>query len=55
MKRSTLTLEKLNTFVRRFISRISYNQPAKKIGRPKKYQDDVIISLWLYQTLHGLS
>jgi hypothetical protein len=53
MRRSSFSLEKLYTFVTYFLSNIKLELKTKKRGRPQKYEDRLIIALWLYQTLMG--
>ena len=55
MRRSSFSLEKLYTFVTCFLSNVQSEHKTKKRGRPHKYGDKLIIALWLYQTLMGLS
>jgi hypothetical protein len=51
MRKSGLPLKKLYTFVSHFLKRVCPNKQAKKKGRPQKYEDALIISLWLFQIL----
>ncbi len=53
MRKSKLTLKKLYTFVSHFLKRVCPNRQAKKKGRPQniKYEDALIITLWLFQIL----
>jgi len=55
MRKSALPLEKLHTFVKFFFSNAKLSQQTTKRGRPREYDDTLIISLWLYQTLNGYS
>jgi hypothetical protein len=54
MKRSILTLEMIYISVKYLFSRIR-NEERKKRGRPRKYQDEVILTLSLFQTYNELS
>jgi hypothetical protein len=54
MKRSILTLEMIYISVKYLLSRIR-NEERKKRGRPRKYQDEVILTLSLFQTYNELS
>jgi uncharacterized tellurite resistance protein B-like protein len=51
MRKSKLPLRKLYAFVSRFLKRIGPNRQAKRKGRPQKYEDALIITLWLFQIL----
>jgi hypothetical protein len=42
-------------FVSHFLKRVSPNKQAKKKGRPQKYEDALIITLWLFQILNNYS
>jgi hypothetical protein len=55
MRKSKLPLKKLYTFVNYFLKRVSPNKQAKKKGRPQKYEDVLIITLWLFQILNNYS
>jgi hypothetical protein len=44
VRKSKLPLKKLHTFVNHFLKRVSPNKQAKKKGRPKKYEDALIIT-----------
>jgi len=50
-----LLLKKLHTFVSHFLKRVSPSKQAKKKGRPQKYEDALIITLWLFQILNSYS
>jgi len=53
MRRSSFFLKKLYTLVTYFLPNVQSEQKTKKRGRPQKYNDRLIIALWLYQTLMG--
>lgn len=55
MRKSKLPLKKLYTFVSHFLKRVDPNKQAKKRGRPQKYEDALIITLWLFQILNNYS
>jgi hypothetical protein len=55
VRKSRLPLKKLYTFVSHFLKRVSPNRQAKKKGRPRKYEDTLIITLWLFQVLNNYS
>jgi hypothetical protein len=55
MRKSKLPLKKLYSFVSHFLKRVRPNKQAKKKGRPQKYEDALIISLWLFQILNNYS
>jgi hypothetical protein len=55
MRKSKLPLKKLHTFVSHFLKRVGPNKQAKKKGRPQKYEDALIITLWLFQILNNYS
>ncbi len=55
MRRSGLTLKHLYSFVKSYFQRIENIEPVKKRGRPKTFEDALIVTLWLYQTLYKLS
>jgi transposase len=55
MRKSNLPLKKLHAFVSHFLKRVSPNKQAKKKGRPQKYEDALIITLWLFQILNNYS
>ncbi len=55
MRKSKLPLKKLHTLVSHFLKRVRPNKQAKKKGRPQKYEDALIISLWLLQILNNYS
>jgi hypothetical protein len=55
MRKSKLPLKKLYTFVSYFLKRVTSNRQAKKKGRPQKYEDALIIALWLFQILNNYS
>jgi hypothetical protein len=55
MRRSVLTLKHLYSFVKFYFQRIENIEPVKKRGRPKTFEDALILTLWLYQTLYKLS
>jgi hypothetical protein len=50
-----LPLKKLYIFVGHFLKRVGPNKQAKKKGRPQKYEDALIITLWLFQILNNYS
>jgi hypothetical protein len=50
-----LPLKKLYIFVSHFLKRVGPNKQAKKKGRPQKYEDALIITLWLFQILNNYS
>jgi len=52
MRKTLLSLKKLHALVRHFFEKVSQNQQTTKRGRPRKYSDTFIITLWLYQTLN---
>jgi hypothetical protein len=55
MRKSKLPLKKLYAFVSHFLKRVGPNKQAKKKGRPQKYEDALIITLWLFQMLNNYS
>jgi hypothetical protein len=55
MRKSNLSLKKLYTFVSHFLKRVGPNKQAKKKGRPQKYEDALIITLWLFQIFNNYS
>ena len=55
MRKSKLPLKRLYTFVSHFLKRVGPNKQAKKKGRPQKYEDSLIITLWLFQILNNYS
>ena len=55
VRKSKLPLKKLYTFVSHFLKRVGLNRQAKKKGRPQKYEDALIITLWLFQILNNYS
>jgi hypothetical protein len=55
MQKSKLPIKKLYTFISYFLKRIDSNKQAKKKGRPQKYEDALIITLWLFQILNNYS
>jgi hypothetical protein len=55
MRKSKLPLKKFYTFVSHFLKRVGPNRQAKKKGRPQKYEDALIITLWLFQILNKYS
>jgi hypothetical protein len=55
MRKSKLPLKKLYAFVSHFLKRVGPNKQAKKKGRPQKYEDALIITLWLFQILNNYS
>jgi hypothetical protein len=55
MRKSKLPLKKLYAFVSHFLERVGPNKQAKKKGRPQKYEDALIITLWLFQILNNYS
>jgi hypothetical protein len=55
MRKSKLPIKKLYTFVSYFLKRVCPNKRAKKKGRPQKYEDVLIIILWLFQILNNYS
>jgi hypothetical protein len=52
MRKSKLP-KKLYTFVSYFLKRVDLNRQAKKKGRPQKYENALIITLWLFQILNN--
>ena len=50
-----MPLKKLHTFVSYFLKRVGQNRQAKKKGGPQKYEDALIITLWLFQILNNYS
>jgi len=50
VRKSKLPLKKLHTLVSYFLKRVGPNKQVKKKGRPQKYEDALIITLWLFQT-----
>jgi len=55
MRRSVLTLKHLYSFVKSYLQRIENTEPVKRRGRPKTFEEALIVTLWLYQTLYKLS
>ncbi len=55
VRKSKLPLKKLYTFVSHFLKRVGPNKQAKKKGRPQKYEDALIVTLWLFQILNNYS
>jgi hypothetical protein len=55
MRKSKLPLKKLYAFVSHFLKGVCPNKQAKKKGRPQKYEDALIITLWLFQILNNYS
>ncbi len=55
VRKSKLPLKKLYTLVSHFLKRIRPNKQAKKKGRPQKYEDALIITLWLFRILNSYS
>jgi hypothetical protein len=55
VQKSKLPLKKLHTFVSYFFKRVGPNRQAKKKGRPQKYEDALIITLWPFQILNNCS
>jgi hypothetical protein len=55
MRKSKLLLKKLYTFVSYFLKEVDPNKQAKKRGRPQKYEDALIVTLWLFQILNNYS
>jgi len=55
VRKSKLPLKKLHTFVSYLLKRVGPNRQAKKKGRPQKYEDALIIALWLFQILNNYS
>jgi len=49
MRRSRLPLKKLYALTKHILEKINLNQQVKKKGRPKKYEEPLIIALWLFQ------
>ena len=50
-----MTLKHLYSFVKSYFQRIENIEPVKRRGRPKIFEDALIVTLWLYQTLYKLS
>jgi len=46
-----LPLKKLYTFVSHFLKKVGPNKQARKKGKPQKYEDASIATLWLFQIL----
>jgi hypothetical protein len=55
VRKSKLPLKKLYAFVSHFLKRVGPNKQTKKRGRPQKYEDALIITLWLFQILNNYS
>jgi len=55
MRKSNLPLKRLHNFVSYFLNRVCPNKQAKKKGRPRKYEDALTISLWLFQIPNNYS
>jgi hypothetical protein len=55
VRKSKLPLKKLYAFVSHFLKRVGPNRQAKKKGRPQKYEDALIITLWLFQIPNNYS
>jgi hypothetical protein len=55
VRKSKLLLKKLYTFVSYFLKEGDPNKQAKKKGRPQKYEDALIVTLWLFQILNNYS
>ncbi len=53
MQKSKLHLKKLYTLVSHFLKKVVPNRQAKKKARPQKYDDALIITLWLFQILNN--
>ena len=53
MGQSRNLFQKLYAFVRDYLKSISQTTPQR--GRPQKYGDEWILTLWLYQTLQQTS
>ena len=49
MRRSRLPLKKLYDLTKYMLGKIDLKQQVKKKGRPKKYEEPLIIVLWLFQ------
>jgi hypothetical protein len=56
MRRDKLPLSTIHTLVITLLATLpGPNPPAKRRGRPRIYEDSLILTLWLSQTLHQLS
>jgi hypothetical protein len=55
VRKSKLQLKKLHTFESYFRKEVGPNKQVKKKGRPQKYEDAWIITLWLFQILNNYS
>jgi len=55
VRKSKLPLKKLYTLASHFLKRVGPNRQAKRKGRPQKYEDALIITLWLFQILNNYS
>jgi hypothetical protein len=56
VRKSKLLLKKLYTFVSYFLKEVDpNNKQVKKKGRPQKYEDALIVTLWLFQILNNYS
>jgi hypothetical protein len=55
VRKSKLLLKKLYTFVSYFLKEVDPNKQVKKKGRPQKYEDALIVTLWLFQILNNYS
>jgi hypothetical protein len=55
VRKSKLSLKKLYTLASHFLKRVGPNRRAKKRGRPQKYEDALITTLWLFQILNNYS
>jgi hypothetical protein len=54
MRRSVLTLKHLYSFIKCYFQRIENIESVKKRGRPKTFEDALILTLWLYHILQRL-
>ena len=48
-------MKKLYALTKHILEKINLNQQVKKKGRPKKYEEPLIIALWLFQILNKRS
>jgi hypothetical protein len=56
MRRDKLPLSTIHTLGITLLATLpGLNPPAKRRDRPRIYEDSLILTLWLYQTLHQLS
>jgi hypothetical protein len=56
MSKDKLPFSALEKLVNNVLTSLpSRNQPGKPRGRPRTYKDSLLVTLWLYQTVHRLS